>query len=331
MDALKIPRESQKEILKKVLGCEHQGIRVKGLVDCDANEYEEHFKEIEQQLSLPFADWLKESKGRLRPLKETLRKCKLKPIRVSAGLGNPPNQHTNQRCESFNGVLKFDTKCSHVDQVMIHEVVEEKIVKPQEDELTKAIFGMGEYRLSREYKNLQLGKAQRFQMSLAQKESYRSKVFMYTIGKKVKSPRLHYEDIEFCLPTISAQMLKQMWQRAAVTMETENIIPLENGNFCVTEEDRVCHIEKLSQQRYKCSSKIFMQNGMLCEHIVVVCDKENKLRKYLKDLEEEENKPFQMLFKDIPEKQVTKQVQKSGVERIMLQKSQFLTSLMNWI
>ena len=73
----------------------------------------------------------------------------LKSVRVRAGLGNPPNQYNNQRCESFNRILKFDTKNYHVDQVIIHEVVEEKIVKQQEEELTKAIFGMGEYRLSK--------------------------------------------------------------------------------------------------------------------------------------------------------------------------------------
>ena len=71
-------------------------------------------------------------------------------------------------------------------------------------------------------------------------------------------------------------------------------------------------------------SCLLAMNEFICRHDII--DGTD-----LKDLEEEENKPFQMLFKDIPEKQVTKQVQKSGVERIMLQKSQFLTSLMNWI
>eukprot|EP00795_Rhopilema_esculentum_P005635 gene5635-10855_t len=37
--------------------------------------------------------------------------------------------------------------------------------------------------------------------------------------------------------------------KTAVLMETEKVIPLENGNFCVTDEDKVFHIEQMSQQR----------------------------------------------------------------------------------
>ena len=302
IDLLKIPEPSQKDIIKKILGCEHHGVRVKGLVDCeDLEEYEERYKEIERQLPFRFAEWLKESKGRLRPLTETLKSCMLKSVRVRAGLGNPPNQYNNQRCESFNRVLKFDTKNYHVDQVIIHEVVEEKIVKQQEEELTKAIFGMGEYRLSKEFKSLQLDKAQWFQMSFAQKESYRNKVFMFNAKKRKMSPCPRYEDIDFCIPTISAQRLRGIWEKAAVLMETEKVIPLENGNFCVTDEDKVFHIEQMSQQRYNCSCKSFKEHGMLCEHIVVVCDNHNKLHSYLKNLKKQGNKPFQMLFKNIPE------------------------------
>ncbi len=83
-------------------------------------------------------------KGRLRPLSETLKKCMSRTVRTSAGLGDPPNKYDNNRCESFNNVLKDATKRSDIDQVEIHALVENKIVKDQQAELAKAIFGFGE-------------------------------------------------------------------------------------------------------------------------------------------------------------------------------------------
>lgn len=40
-----------------------------------------------------------------------------------------------------------------VDQVNLHHLVEERIVKDQFEELTKAIYSMGEYCLAEEYRH----------------------------------------------------------------------------------------------------------------------------------------------------------------------------------
>eukprot|EP00795_Rhopilema_esculentum_P004011 gene4011-20178_t len=65
----------------------HYSVIVKELVDCkDLKEFKEHYNRIEKKLLLPFAEWLKESKGCSRPLKETFKGCVLKPVRVRAVL-----------------------------------------------------------------------------------------------------------------------------------------------------------------------------------------------------------------------------------------------------
>ena len=61
---------------------------------------------------------------------------------------------------------------SKFDQVEINELVERKIVKDQQDELTKAIFGFGEYRLSSQYSYLAMKPHQCFTMSLEQRKVY---------------------------------------------------------------------------------------------------------------------------------------------------------------
>ena len=42
-----------------------------------------------------------------------------------------------------------------VDQVALHELVEANMVDQQYEELSKALYGMGEYRLAHDFKYLQ--------------------------------------------------------------------------------------------------------------------------------------------------------------------------------
>ena len=170
--ALKVPLSRQREIIREILGAEHNGKRINGLVDCPREEdFQRELELAKQQWPQEFTQWVHSSKGRLRPLSESLRKCMLKPVRVSAGFGNPPNKWQNQRTEAINNVIKEEINRQQTDQVTIHELIENRIVQPHLDELVKAIDQVGEYRLSDEYKHLAVDPLQWSQMTSQQRDA----------------------------------------------------------------------------------------------------------------------------------------------------------------
>ena len=298
LTSLNVPEKQQKDIIKKIIGCEFDGRRVKGLVDSEDGEFDERYEEIKQELPQDFISWLNDTRGRIRPLLATLRKCMLKPVRVAAGLGNPPNQYDNQRSEAFNRTLKVEAKKAPVDQVMIHDVVDERIVQREKEELTKAIYGMGEYRLASEYKSLQLESTQWFQMTREQREDYRDKVLGLATPNRIRKPAVTIEEIKHNLP-MPHHALKQIWEKAASIIDKYDVIPLENSFFCVPEEENVYKVCRPSKNIYSCHCSTYKENGQLCQHIVVVGDRQDNLDSYLQKIEKDHNKSFEMLFNEV--------------------------------
>lgn len=140
-----------------MFGSEYNGVRTNGLVDCEDEEFVSALKDLKKDLPTPVLSWIESSKGRLRPFSSTIEKCMLKSVRTAAGLGNPPNKYDNQRCESFNTSVKDNIQRKKVDQVVmiIHEVMEERVVESQKEELIKSIYCTGEYRLAEDYRHLE--------------------------------------------------------------------------------------------------------------------------------------------------------------------------------
>ena len=94
---------------------------------------------------------MRTSQGCARSLKDTIRVCMLKPMRIAVGLGNPLNKWANQKTKALNLVIKEKAANQVTDETSIHEIIEERVIKGQESEYTKGIFNMGEYGLSPEY------------------------------------------------------------------------------------------------------------------------------------------------------------------------------------
>ena len=89
----------------------------------------------------------------------------LRPVRVAAGLGNPPKQMAKLENRGIQHCYKRKT-----DQVRIHDLVEKRVVQPYLDELVKAIYQMGEYRLSADDNHLEVDPLQWTQMTSHQRD-----------------------------------------------------------------------------------------------------------------------------------------------------------------
>ena len=124
LKSLKVTGEERKKIIREVLGHECNGKRVKGLADCHTEEdFENKYVEKESNWPEKFKQWMLTEKGRLRSLKRTLKECMLRPTRVAAGLGNPPNKWDNQNTEAMNNIVKEAADHQVSDQAAIHEIL----------------------------------------------------------------------------------------------------------------------------------------------------------------------------------------------------------------
>ena len=296
MKQLGIKEQKQQEIVCKILGSEFEGKRRLGLVDCQESEFDENLRRLETELPQQLVVWMRSKKGRIRPFTEALKKCALKSVRTAAGLGNPPNKYSNQRSESFNSVLKEVAGRTQVDQVHIHEVTEERVVNAQSEELVKAIYGMGEYRLDSQYRHLQVDQLQWFEMEPHQRQAFADKVLLY--NDPCRNFILEVPDLD--IPTVSNKALCDMWKRASVLVSKEQSHYLQNGCYCVTDQKNSYIVEQSSTMCFKCKCQAFEANKLLCEHIVLVCLKTDKLERYLNKIAKQGNKPVQIMCAELP-------------------------------
>lgn len=138
---LNVSDTARKNIQQEILGSEFGGKRVQGLVDCeDDAEFEQSYITKEDQWPEEFRQWMLATKSRDRSMVDTLQHCMLKPVRIAAGLGNPPNKWDNQRTESINNVVKKAADNHVTDQATIHEILESQVIQQKENKYIKAIY-----------------------------------------------------------------------------------------------------------------------------------------------------------------------------------------------
>ena len=79
----------------------------------------------------------------------TMKNCMLKPLRISAGLGNPPQPFTTNRVESINNLLKKETN----GPLPVNQCVQKikQLVERQQRNVRWAIIEKGPYKLHPDY------------------------------------------------------------------------------------------------------------------------------------------------------------------------------------
>lgn len=96
LSSVDISTQKVDEIIKLFFGAESNGAREKGLVDYEnEEEFDAAFESTKSYLPPKLITWLHGTKGRKCSFLEMMKKHMLKPIRIAAGLGNPPNKWDN--------------------------------------------------------------------------------------------------------------------------------------------------------------------------------------------------------------------------------------------
>ncbi|KAJ7385956.1 hypothetical protein OS493_012285 [Desmophyllum pertusum] len=290
----------ESDIKARLQHLKKDGRRMKGLVDC---EREESFESslVLMQLSWPpeFSQWMSSNKGRIRPLTETLKLCMRKPTRVAAGLGNPPNKWHNQGTEALHQVMKEEAKGDAVDQATIHENVNTRVVVQQKNEFIKALYGMGEYRLSPEYANVSVDPVRWSQMKQEQRAAYVKKVLggglieddpSEDLGlKSFPSPQLKVA--RFSLVEINNAKL------------TTPAVPSGDERGLIFPEQRLVIEPTVVTKRTKitCSGcATSAATGGICQHSVAVAETRGTLREHIEDYKKQNDLESKLAFRNVP-------------------------------
>ena len=141
----KIPdcKEKEHEMINEILGNECNSVRKPGLVDVDTSDFDKSYGKISAAWPVKFKADIESGQMRLRPLKDTLLKSMGKNVRIEARLGNPPYKFDNQRTEAINHVIKEAIGHQYVDQSAVYDLINDNVIKPQENEMVKAFCGGG--------------------------------------------------------------------------------------------------------------------------------------------------------------------------------------------
>lgn len=161
LNELNIKTSESKIILRQILGSpESDKTSSDSLVDQKSEvKFREMLATLEKKWPAVFRNWFTGSTVNSdRSLSNTIKKCMLRPVRVSAGLGNPPIRYSNKSNVSkfLNDAVAELESCDPVDLVKIHEIIKLKAVESQITEFVKAMYNMGELRLADAYQHLKV-------------------------------------------------------------------------------------------------------------------------------------------------------------------------------
>ncbi|XP_031566657.1 uncharacterized protein LOC116301700 isoform X2 [Actinia tenebrosa] len=161
LDELNVKNAESKIILRQILGSpESDKTSNDSLVDQKSEvKFREMLATLEKKWPVAFRNWFTSSTDNSdRSLSETVKKCMLRPVRILAGLGNPPIKYSNKNNYSkfvIDAVSEIES-FGPVDLVKIHEIIKLKAVESQITEFVKAMYNMGELRLANAYQHLKV-------------------------------------------------------------------------------------------------------------------------------------------------------------------------------
>ena len=214
----------------------------------------------------------------------------LKKIQILAGLGNPPGKWTNMRNEAINKVIEEDINWERKDQAEIHEELQ-KLVHRQYSEFTKAIYGIGEYRLATDLKHLQVDPVTWTQMTKEQRVSKINSVFKTkNIAPEEDSleviKHLSISVQESQVKDIGQWKLQRLWSQAEVILSNFNIIPFSasQNRVCVMDEvDAFTVTFNEKSGKFKCNEKCtnYKAHGGLCQHSLAAAEKMTLLAEFI--------------------------------------------------
>ena len=228
----------------------------------------------------------------------------LKPVRIEAGLGNPPKEYTNNDPEAANFIikhaLKFDAKKPHE---FIHEI--KNIIETQYRNEDRAVFGKGPYEVRPEFQHLAVDDRKWSQMTheqrMAKLNTYRKsdmkdkKTLPSEESGSGKQSTQSAVSLAALLPvtasgcgvtTVPMPILRAMFEKANRLLNTpDHVIPkpgATDGSFIVAGHGNQVHCVTPGKGGcLKCDRICVNSSTKICEHVLAVAHVRGSLAEYL--------------------------------------------------
>ena len=108
----------------------------------------------------------------------------LRPVRIKAGLGNPPESFTTNASESINAVLKNEVEYKKNDVPAFLDKLQ-AVISEQQREVERAIVNTGKFKFCEMYKHLVKSEEDWFlKMTLTQRQNYVKKIANLPLSKQ---------------------------------------------------------------------------------------------------------------------------------------------------
>lgn len=313
--------------MSNIFGRRNHNSRTKALVDANsAEEFDEMLNKLETEWCMlepsqhsnnepKLFSWLKKNCAMV--LKDNM----ITPVRERAGLGCPPEMYTQNTSECCNSMVKRSIGKKKEWAEFCNSL--ETTVQSQEKELVKAIHGMGEYRLSHDFKHLETEVAKWMKMSTEQCELHIRRCLSTPLEKlSLKSHPTGPEAIDGngifnlsisyhnCgITTLSHNNLQRMWSFASTILtKKDGVLALPwdksgsqrlvyDGDCAPPCQVNICQ----PAGSFKCSYMKF-RSAMICAHVLAVAEQEQCLLDFLATVRQKrkEPNPYLLLSNNLP-------------------------------
>lgn len=316
-------KDGRQNVLGTIFGRRNGNSRTKALVDAnsveefdemlEALETEWHALETTEHSGEPqFSSWFK------RHIAMVMKDNMITPVREKAGLGCPPEFYTQNTPECCNSMVKKNAgkKKEWADFCISLE----SAVQSQEKELVKAVHDMGEFRLSPDFKHLQIDADKWIGMTSAQRDWHIKRCLTNPLDTLAK-PRHTEPKVTDCdtyclsvkyqdcaISTLSRTNLQRMWSLASTILEEKNgVLSLpwdKTGTQRLVYDGEgapPCQVIVQQPGTLKCSCPKF-KSAMICAHSLAVAEEELCLPEFLALVGKKRNEPdpYQLVGNDLP-------------------------------
>lgn len=223
----------------------------------------------------------------------------LKPVRIEAGLGDPPSEYVNNDPEAANFMIKHGL---HFDAKKPHQFIEEikNIVEAQHRNEDRAVFGKGPYKVRKEFEHLVVDDTTWGRLTQEQRMR-RLTTFLKTSmgGKKdfiteepanlLPTPSSFALDVaaeDSGITTIPIAILEAMFDKAAKLVSTlGSVVPkpgASDDSFMVAGVSNKVHcVTPGKGDSLTCDRTCINHSTKICEHTLAVAQVKGKLSEFI--------------------------------------------------
>ena len=227
-------------------------------------------------------------------------------VRSAGGLGKPPKRYTTNSNESLNNLLKKKTDYKKSEWPKFNHLLRSSC-EEQEEEVNKAVFGIGEYEIIEEYKHLEIPQASWTRMTPEQRKQHVKRFSKATLDCNIQNTSLEEADknhhnvrlsiswLDASISHVHSEMLERMWEKAEILLSTPGFVLATAGNNELSRQvaslsdqknkfvppHYVCAEQRKVGMEVKCDCPVYKSTPCICQHTLAAAQDMMILPQYI--------------------------------------------------